>query len=334
MWCQIWRCRIRLLARCVDPRLLLRRISSAFFCEFPLMSDTPPQPQPLSRRRLGVGLAGGLTALAAACSPLTAFNTLAPRDPARRVGRDLAYGADPMQSLDIYAPEGGATGLPVAVFFYGGGWDSGRRQDYGFVGQALASRGFLTVVAGYRLVPQVRYPAFVEDAAAAIAWCLGHVQAFGGDPGRLVLVGHSAGAYNALQVALDPTFLRQVGVDPARVRAVAGLSGPYDFLPLDVAATKAAFGGYRDLPDTQPINHVRPGAPPIFLGHGSKDTLVWPRNSVRLAKALTQAGDTVELKIYPGLDHPDTVLALSRPFRGKAPILAEMTDFLMDHAGP
>lgn len=221
----------------------------------------------------------------------------------------------------------------MLVFFYGGGWNSGRRQDYAFVGQALASRGFLCVVPDYRLVPQVRYPAFVEDAASAVRWTRDHAARYGGDPDRIMLSGHSAGAYIALQTALDTTFLSQAKVDPAIIRAVAGLSGPYDFLPLDVAESQAAFGGYFDLPSTQPINHVRPGAPPAFLAHGSKDTLVRLRNTLNLGHALEAAGDVVEIKVYQGLSHPDTVLALSRPFRGRAPILADMTNFLMAHSG-
>ena len=119
-------------------------------------------------------IAAGLAAVATACTPLSAFNALAPRDSAKRVGHDLAYGSDPMQRLDIYAPYGATGNLPVLLFIYGGGWDSGRRQDYAFAGQALASRGFLTLVVGYRLVPQVRYPAFVEDAALAVRWARDH----------------------------------------------------------------------------------------------------------------------------------------------------------------
>ena len=115
------------------------------------------------RRR---SILAGLSGLLAACSPLQAFNTFAPRDPARAGPRDLAYGDHPRQRLDLYAPKGEArTGLPVIVFFYGGSWNSGRRQDYAWVGQALAAQWFLVAVADYRLVPEVRFPAFIEDGA-------------------------------------------------------------------------------------------------------------------------------------------------------------------------
>ncbi|HET6971494.1 MAG TPA: alpha/beta hydrolase, partial [Phenylobacterium sp.] len=104
--------------------------------------------------------AGAAAALTAACSPLSMFATLSPKDPAALATRGEAYGPNARQRLDVYAPRGGRAPAPVAVFFYGGAWDSGRRQDYNWVGRALASRGFLTVVPDYRLYPEVRYPTF------------------------------------------------------------------------------------------------------------------------------------------------------------------------------
>jgi acetyl esterase/lipase len=289
----------------------------------------------MMRRGVFAGLTTAAAALSAACSPLTAFNSLAPRDPARRLGRAIAYGPLSRQKLDVYAPSSivrGSKRAPVLVFFYGGSWNSGRRQDYAFVGQALAARGFVTVVPDYRLFPQVRYPEFLKDCAAAVRWTRDQAADYGGDPDRLVLAGHSAGAYNAMMLALSPEFLTAAGVDPKTIKAVAGLSGPYYFLPFDVPSTRDSFGAYADPPATQPLNHVSAASPPAFLAHGGKDTLVQPRNAFALGKALARAGRPVEVKIYPGLGHADTVLALSRPFRGKAPVLSDMAAFLHAHA--
>jgi acetyl esterase/lipase len=221
----------------------------------------------------------------------------------------------------------------VAVFFYGGSWDSGRRQDYGWVGRALAAQGFLTVVPDYRLYPAVRFPGFVEDGALAVRWAVDHAGPLGGDPGRIVLIGHSAGAYSAAMLALDDLYLKAAGVDPKVVRAFAGLSGPYDFLPLDGPVTRRTFGAFPDLPATQPAVYVRADSPPAFLATGDGDTTVRPRNTRILAAALRTKGVAVEERHYPGLNHADTVLALSRPFRGKAPVLSEMTAFLKTQAG-
>ena len=281
-----------------------------------------------------IGLTGLAASLASACSPLSMFATLTPKDGARATAQGVAFGPDPRQRLDVYAPPRGGRLAPMAVFFYGGSWDTGRRQDYGWVGRALAAQGLQTVVPDYRLFPQVRYPGFIEDGALAVRWAVDNAARLGGDPTRLVLIGHSAGAYNAAMLALDHRYLRAAGVDPAVVRGFAGLSGPYDFLPLDGPITRRTFGQTADLADTQPMAFARPGAPPAFLATGEADTTVYPRNTRALAAALRAAGTRVEARYYAGLSHADTVLALSRPLRGKAPLLSEMMAFLTASLAP
>lgn len=270
-----------------------------------------------------------LASLAAACTPsLGTFNALAPRDSAgRRVGRDVAYGDGPRQTLDVYAPEG-ASGRPVIVFIYGGSWSSGNKNDYTFAGAALASRGYVTVIPDYRLVPQVRFPSFVEDCAAAARWAVDHAQEYGGDPSRIVLVGHSAGAYNVMMLALDAHYLRDAGVGAERIRGAVGLAGPYDFLPFDVNSTRDAFGQAPDTALTQPVHFARRDAPPLLLLWGEADTTVGPRNLRGLAAAMREAGGNVETKTYPGVNHVDIMLALSRPLRGRARTLADVTAFV------
>ena len=287
----------------------------------------------MTRRGFTGLFAGASTLFVGGCSPLTLFNAFGPRDPASHPGRDVAYGEDPRQKLDVYVPEntqngGGGTGLPVIVFFYGGGWNSGSRKDYAWVGHSLAAQGYVVVLPDYRLAPTHPYPDFVKDGADAVRWTHDHILAFGGDPDRLVLAGHSAGAYIAMQLAMDLSFLRTAGVDPQLVKATVGLSGPYDFYPFVSPLAVEAFATWPQPKDTQPINHVGPGRAPVFLAHGDKDELVELSNTYNLAKALKAAGDEVEVKIYPGLDHAGMVLSLSRAFRGKAPAPADLTAFL------
>jgi len=290
----------------------------------------------IDRRGLVLGLAG-LSTVLTGCSPLTTLNTLNTLTPGdggtRRVAQGVAFGSDPRQRLDVYAPVGISGPAPVVVFYYGGGWDSGDRAGYAFVGHALAAQGFVVVIPDYRLAPGVVFPTFVQDSAAAVRWTIDHISEYGGDRGRLGLCGHSAGAYNAMMVALDPQWLRGAVVDPGVVRAVACLAGPFDFLPFDVKASRRAFAGYPDPVATQPIHFARPGAPPAFLAYGTKDTTVMPKNSINLAAALRAKGDKVELKAYEGLDHIAILLTLSKPFRGKAPVLADMTRFLHAQLG-
>ncbi len=213
------------------------------------------------------------------------------------------------------------------MFFYGGGWNSGYRGGYAFAARAIAARGFVVVVPDYRLVPQVRFPAFVDDAAAAIRWTVDHVGAYGGDPARIAVAGHSAGAHIALLVTLDRHYLAAAGA-PGAVKAAVGLAGPYDFLPLDAKSAIDAFGSAPDKELTQPIHFVRADAPPVLLMTGEADDTVKPRNTTALAAALRGVGAPVDVRTYPGVGHIGILLALSKPFRGKADVLEMMTRFL------
>jgi acetyl esterase/lipase len=269
-----------------------------------------------------------LSSLSAACSPLGALNglnSLTPGDGGvKRVVDGAAFGSDPRQRLDVWAPKRSAAKLPVILFFYGGSWNSGLREGYGFAAQALAARGFVVVVPDYRLVPQVRWPGFVEDGAAAVRWALANVAAHGGDPGKVAVMGHSAGAHIALLLALD----RRWGVADD-IRAAVSLAGPADFLPFVAGgAADAALGNAPDLRATQPISFARGDAPPLLLLHGTDDTTVLSRNSERLAAAITAAGGRAEVKLYPKVGHIGILTALSKPFRGKAGTLADSSQFL------
>lgn len=269
-----------------------------------------------------------LAALISGCATVTTFNALVPKDGGGDLAAsDIAFGDHPRLKLDVYRPESGDGRAPVVLFVYGGSWDKGRRQDYAFVGRALAARGFVTVIADYRLVPEIRFPAFLEDNARAVRWVRDNIAAHGGDVRRLFLLGHSAGAYNVAMLALDPRWLAAVGLSPAMIRGVAGLSGPYDFLPLDTAATIAAFSSARDLPRTQPINFAHSDAPPMFLATGDEDTTVRPKHTRAMAAKLRSLGAAVTERVYPGIGHAGMVTAFARPFRGRAAVLEDVAGF-------
>ena len=264
----------------------------------------------------------------AGCTPLGAFDAFVPKDPnVVVVAHDVAYGSDPRQKVDVYRPRASAQPLPVIVFFYGGSWNSGSKSGYSFVGRALASRGFMVAIPDYRLVPKVRYPAFLQDGAAAIHWIEGHARKLGGDPNRLVIAGHSAGAYNAAMLAYDRRWL---GVDQANVRGFIGLAGPYDFLPFTGSVAREAFRGTEDLASTQPVSFVKKGSPPAFLATGGKDRTVLPRNSDSLATRLTAVGSPIIRRNYPNVGHVGILTAIARPLRGRASVLDDMAMFARD----
>lgn len=277
----------------------------------------------LGRPRV-VGACLGL--LASACSPLKMFNAVMPKDSGVRLAvRDAAFGPDPRQRLDVYVPKAGSgSPRPIIIFFYGGSWNSGTKSGYSFVGRALASRGFVVAIPDYRLVPQVRYPTFLEDNAAAVRWVRSHARELGGDADRLVLAGHSAGAYNAAMLALDPRFL---GGDRKTVRGLIGLAGPYDFLPFDGPVVQQTFGAVGDPVETQPVHYVSPGDPPAFLATGDKDESVRPANSDSLTMKLRAAGAQVERHRYANVGHAGLVTAIAKPLRGRATVLGDMIAF-------
>lgn len=283
-------------------------------------------PQP--KRSRGAGLAIVASVLVAACSPLGLFDTLVPKDGGvTKAASAIAYGTAERQRLDVYVPRQQGTDRPVVVFFYGGSWNSGTRSGYAFVGRALAAQGFVVVLPDYRLVPAVRYPDFVADGAAAVRWAKAHARDYGGDPGRIVLMGHSAGAYIAAMLAVDARWL---GPDRAAVAGLVGLAGPYDFAPFDVDASREAFGRWPDPSDTQPVKWAGAGDPPSLLLVGTDDTIVRPRNSEALAARLQAGGVPVRVVAYPKIGHVGLLLALARPFRGRAPVLRDVTAFIRE----
>lgn len=245
-----------------------------------------------------------------------------------RPGSAVAFGTHG-QTLDVWRPaDDDKTPKPVLIFWYGGGWANGDRRAYSFAARAYAKAGFVVVVPDYRKVPQVRFPAFLQDGAEAVKWTRDHIAEFGGDPKRIAFAGHSAGAYIAVMLALDTRWLKAEGVDPKIVRASVGLSGPYDFYPFDSKRAIDAMANAADPKKTQPITFARADAPPLLLVTSSGDTEVKPRNAINLDARLRGLGAPVKLISYPGLSHEETAMALSVPFRGKGPVLADSVAFL------
>ena len=270
----------------------------------------------LDRRNLLLGLSA-LTS----CSPAQVLNTLAPD---RLIARDVAYGPESRHRLDVYAPQRGAG--PVIVFFYGGSWTEGSRDLYRFVGGALASAGAVVVIPDYRLYPAVRFAGFLQDCARATAWAAQHAGEHGG-AGAPFLMGHSAGAYNAAMLGLDPQWLAGAGLDRRGLRGVIGLAGPYDFLPLDTDRLRDIFGS-PPREHTQPIAFVDGAAPPFFLAAGTADRTVRPRNTEALTAKLRAFDRPISERLYPGVDHIDIIGALAAPLRFLAPTWRDVCGFV------
>lgn len=237
----------------------------------------------------------------------------------------VAYAPDRSLSLDVYVahhsgPDHSSLAKahashPVVVFFYGGTWRSGRREDYRFVGRRLAELGAVAIVADYRTAPRGVFPGFVEDAAAAVAWAKLHAADYGGDPARVYIAGHSAGAHIAALVGADSRYLAAYGLTPRDLAGVIGLSGPYDF---EIAGYEDVFGPEALWPQTQPVNAIDGDEPPFLLIHGAADDVVEPRDSQILADRLRAAGIEARLLWLPGAGHLAPLVAMRRPSRQPA----------------
>ncbi len=236
------------------------------------------------------------------------------------------YASDPVRELDIYRPSAVSVPAPVALFFYGGSWRDGSRSEYAFVGQALAAQGVLTVVADYRKYPPVRFPDFEVDAAKAARWTIDHVSDLGGDPRRVFIVGHSAGAQIAALLGSDAHYLSAEGLKPRDFAGVIGIAGPYDFLPLTDPKLIEVFGDKSQWPASQPINFVDGDEPPFLLLQGDGDRVVNPGNSQRMAAKLREAGVGVTYKRYPDIGHFRILAGLR--YTSLAPTLADIVAFI------
>lgn len=253
----------------------------------------------------------------------------------------LSTGDHKAQKLIVWGPQDRQPTdplRPVIVFAHGGSWRTGDPEDYGFLARAFVPEGFIVALVGYRLVtdeaPDGVYPAMIEDTASAIARVHSEIARYGGDPDRIVLAGHSAGAYNVVMAAMERQWLEREGVNPDAIAGVVGLSGPYDFYPFDSESTRAAFGPASDPEATQVFNHTRGDAPPLLLIHGEKDTLVRPRNSRELAQLIETAGGEVTLKVYPEMAHNDPLIALASPWRDRRDVAKTIATFSARVSGP
>lgn len=245
----------------------------------------------------------------AASFPVKVLNSLTSRK-GYSIEAGEAYGTLSRRKLDIYVPDDVAPDAPVVVFFYGGGWNRGDRADYLFVGQSLASAGFIVVIPDYRLYPQVVFPAFVDDGAEAVAYVRDRLRKPGGQPRPVFLAGHSAGAHIATLLNLDERYLAAARVPRNAIAGVIGLSGPYDFLPLEKDIYKATFPAAVRA-ESQPIAFVDGREAPMLLITGGADRTVNPGNTTRLAAAVAAHDGHAMVATYPGVGHIGTVAAFS-----------------------
>lgn len=239
---------------------------------------------------------------------------------------DVAFGVEPWQKLDVYIPASAKPSMPVIVFTYGGRWQSGTKEMYAFIGDKFADQGFVTVIADYRKSPEVKFPTFVTDAAKALVWVDDHIGKYGGDASTIFVSGHSAGAHSAALLAVDERYLAAEGKSTKLIKAFAGISGPYDFVP-QAEDLKAIFAPPENYSQMQVPTFIRGREPPMLLLWGSDDKEVVRANLDTLVDKCKQQGVTVEVKIYPGVGHIDIVANQTWFYPGRATVITDIANF-------
>jgi acetyl esterase/lipase len=165
-----------------------------------------------------------------------------------------------------------------------------------------------------------------QDAAEAARWTMEHAAEFGGDPHRVFLAGHSAGAHIAALLASDARYLAAQGLTPRDFAGAIGVAGPYDFLPLLDPALIDVFGAEADWPASQPIRFVDGDEPPFLLLQGGGDRIVEPRNAAAMADALRTHGVPMTYTAYPRVGHFRILAGIRYPWL--APTLADVLAFI------
>lgn len=253
------------------------------------------------------------------------------------VSKNILYGDQPSQDLDIYYPKPLAQAMknesaitkdyPMVVFVHGGSWETGSKEEYAFVGQSLAQAGYVTAVINYRKAPSHVYPDYVKDAAQAIAWSHNNAKSLHADPERLAVIGHSAGAFNAVAAIANEDFLAPYGMKPKDIRSVIGIAGPYsyDFRNYD---SETAFAANATPDEVMPDRRIKGEQPPYLLLTAEKDKVVYDTNAIKMTEALKAAGVKVENGVIKGASHATSIGAMAPSLRWVNDVRAQVLTYL------
>ena len=258
------------------------------------------------------------------------------------VSKNILYGDEPNQDLDIYYPKPLTKAMksknvtddnaindsyPMVVFVHGGSWESGSKDEYAFVGQSLAQAGYVTAVINYRKAPEHVYPDYVQDAAQAIAWSYNNAKSLHADPKRLAVIGHSAGAFNAVAAVANEDFLAPYGIKPKDIAAVIGIAGPYSY-DFRKFSSRTAFGSDATPETVMPDRQIKGAQPPYLLLTAEKDKIVHVTNTTKMTQALKAAGVRVETGEIAGASHATSIGAMAPPLRWVNDVRAQVLSYL------
>lgn len=258
----------------------------------------------------------------AACAPVNILNALTPSSSFTKAA-DVSYGPLDRQALDIYKADNPKPGAPILVFTHGGSWDSGSKKIYKFFAEGFTREGYTVAVPNYRLYPEARFPDMIVDTTKAIKFV---ADSYPDTP--LVVMGHSAGAYNTLMAVMNPQFAKAENLNTcARIAGVVAIAPPTGIIPLKEEPYITIFPDRFTSKDA-PLNQTENTIPPMLLVHGLDDKTVYPQNSQKLAELINARGGDATVKTYAGLSHIDVIKVISKHFDGDANVKPDVIDFI------
>lgn len=267
-----------------------------------------------------------LTTFLTACTPLQFALVNAPSLTYEgQISEDIIYGQFSRQKLDIYVPNIDQETFPVVVFFHGGRWTDGSKEQYKFVGMTLSNMGYVVVLPNTRLYPDVKFPTFAEDAAKSVAWVHKNIANYKGNQ-NLFISGHSSGAHLGALIIADNSYLAAYDLQPNIINAFAGISGPYDFEP-KAPDIKDMFGPPENFPKMVVTNFIDGDEPPMLLIYTGEDNTVHPRNLEALKAGIEKANGKVQTIIYQTGGHAAPVAAFSWANPSDLPVPKDIDNF-------
>jgi len=226
------------------------------------------------------------------------------------INKNIKFGASEAK-LDVYRPENG-DGYPVLIFVHGGSWNSGEKELYAPVAQKFVPHGMVVVIPDYTLHPKVTYRAQTDEMAATIAWTIENISQFGGDPKRIIVSGHSAGAQLTALALSDPQWLKAWNHSASEVCGYIGVSSPFDInAQMTFERSKgneskllpAVFEGERNFANASATTYLQLGFPPALIIHGDSDTTVPFSISQTFNDKLVSLGGRSEFRLYEKTTH-------------------------------
>ena len=224
------------------------------------------------------------------------------------IWRDIPYAQgegyeDGRGNLDVYRPAG-RKGLPVMLYFHGGGLQNGNKSSFSKVAMSLAPEGMIVVSANYRLIPKHLYPSYMEDAAAAFNWIVRNIEQYGGDPEKIVVTGASAGGHIAALLALNEKFLEAHGLSAENIKVCIPITGLTDAGASTFERIEVTWGSVDQAKDASPILHARKKTPPMLLMVADNDIPGRAEENHDMFEAMERAGNTdVEFEVQMDRRH-------------------------------